>query len=528
MKYLIDFKNDTSDADIQQYFADNAVTVIRQFNRLGLVYETSADTEPPVTNIIEYVINDESQPITLLNRDSVSFNTVSDSEWWKMATLDLADYDQPTVNHILNSATVDVYVVDSGITASHPEFVGVNVETIYSYDDSFDDINGHGTAIASIIAGNTCSVTNANLKIVKIFGNAPLLQSHLLAAFDAIITRSSQSSMPSVVNLSWVIAKNPYVETKIQKLIDNNIAVVCSAGNSGTPIPDVTPASMFDVITVGAYNQEFEPCDFSNYTASGITVTAGSVNYGEIDVWSPGINIKAANLDGSYHIVSGTSIAAAIHSASLAFVYGAELSGDNPEFILSTSRIQNLITTAQPKKYAGCYRKNVLTLTGVYSSSVNRISTIFSKPEILNRYIFDLTATNVLGDAVDVMLFLKLYVTSYSMTKPLPTGLQLIDGHLSGSIDPSYLSDGEDYKIFTSDCQIQTVTGETTTSQINLLVKRHADINLEPINDPEIIVFLQSGPGCLNDAVCSETPCTAPKQKDTCVDTGVFGNCFCG
>jgi len=527
MKYLLDFKNDTSDADIQQYCTDHNITVIKQFNKLGLVYEVSADGEPPITAIIEYVINDEHAPISLLSRDTVSFDSATDTNWWKMATLDLHDYDTPVVTHRVNTKNMNVYIVDSGITASHPEFVGVPVENIYSYDGTFDDINGHGTAIASIISGNTCSVSNADLKIVKIFGATPTLQSHLLAAFDAIIAHAATTPFPSIVNLSWIIDKNQFIESKIQKLIDNNIAVVCSAGNSGTPIPDVTPASMFDVITVGAYGQDFEPCDFSNYTGSGITNTSSAVNHGAIDMWSPGIDILAANIDGSYHIVSGTSIATAIHSATLAFVFGIEFSGSNPEFVLATNRIQNLISMPINQKVAGSYRKNVLTLEGVYAESVNRMSTILSKPEVTNRYAFDLTTSKIVNEPICEFLFLQMYITNCTVDKPLPTGLQIVDGHLTGTVDPAYL-EGSTYKSFKAQCELQTVTGDTTSLEINLLLKLSEEIDLDPVDDPEIIVFLQSGPGCPNTFICPENPCTGPVYKLTqCNDPSINGQCNC-
>lgn len=526
MKYLIDFKNDTTEENIQKYCLDNNITIIKQFDKLGLVYETSADVEPPVTDIIEYVINDEHAPISLLNRDTVSFDSATDTNWWKMATLDLHDYDKPVTTHKLNLKNMNVYIVDSGITSSHPEFTGVAVENIYSYDNTFDDINGHGTAIASIIAGNTCSISNADLKIVKIFGSTPTLQSHLLAAFDAIIAHASTTMFPSIVNLSWIIDKNAFIESKIQKLIDNNITVVCSAGNSGIPIPNVTPASMFDVITVGAYGQDFEPCDFSNYTGSGIYNTNGAVNPGAIDMWSPGIDILAANIDGSYHIVSGTSIATAIHSATLAFVYGMEFSGDNPEFVLSTDRMQQLITMPQNQKFAGSYRKNVLTLTGVYSDSVNRMSTILSKPEAPNKYVFDLTLSTLVNQLICEFIFLKMYVSSHSLDKALPTGLQIIDGHLTGTVDPAYL-EGAAYKSFMTSVQVQTIEGDITSLELNLLLKSSEQVELDPLDDPEIIVFLQAGPGCPNSFSCPGNECTGPFKLTYCNDPSISGRCNC-
>lgn len=524
MKYLIDFKNNTADATIQQYFTDHNITVIRQFDKLGLVYEVSADSMPPATDIIEYVIDDEAAPISLLNRDTVSFDSTVDSNWWKLATLDLHDYDKPTITHIPNKKYISVYIVDSGITASHPEFAGVNVENVYSYDGTFDDINGHGTAIASIVGGNTCSLANTDIKVVKIFGNTPTLQSHLLAAFDAIITHSSASIYPSIVNLSWIIDKNSFIESKIQKLIDNKVTVVCAAGNSGAPIPNVTPASMPDVVTVGAYNQDFEPCDFSNYT-SGIAVTGGTVNYGAIDVWAPGVNILAASTDGSYHLVSGTSIASAIHSMACAFAYGLDLSMDDPEFMMSTNWFQHFITSPAAMKALASLRENILTLQGVYAESVNRITTIFSKLERPANYVRSIHDTIVAGKTWEQVLYYKIYVNSAELEQPLPPGLELKEGFIIGAVDPSYL-DGQDYKLFNTTLNAQTVLGENVSSDIRILIKKAEEVVAEAIDDPEIIVFLQSGPGCPNMIFCQGNYCNAPAKFDRCVGT-IKGTCNC-
>lgn len=525
MKYLIDFKNDTAEATIQQYFTDHSVTVIRQFDKLGLVYEVSADTMPPATDIIEYVINDEESPISLLNRDTISFDPEVDSNWWKVATLDLNDYDKPTISHKLNKQYISVYVVDSGIAADHPEFVGVDVENVYSYDGTFNDINGHGTAISSIVGGNTCSLANSNIKVVKIFGETPTRQSHLLAAFDAIISHASTNIFPSVVNLSWAIEKNEFIESKIQKLLDNKIPVVCSAGNAGVPIPNVTPASMLDVITVGAYNPEFEPCDFSNYTGSGIAVTGGIVNYGAIDVWAPGINILAANNDGSYHIVSGTSISAAIHSSALAFTFGLELGISDPEQFIGSERHNQVINFPNQYKLQASYRSQILTLQGNYINSTNKISTIFSKPEKTSAIAFDITTTQTVGEPFDQVVFWNMFIESYSLEQPLPSGLTFMDGIVDGAVDPSYL-EGQDYKLFNTRCNFTTILGETGSSEIRLLIKKDSEFDVTLLDDPEVVVHLQLGPGCPNILICPGQYCSAPDKFSQCQQSG-YRNCGC-
>ena len=526
MKYLIDFKNDTAEATIQQYFTDNTITVIRQFDKLGLVYEVSTDSIPPTTDIIEYVINDEEAPIKLLSRETVDFDPEVDSNWWKLAVLDLHVYDKPTITHKLNEHYISVYVVDSGITADHPEFVGVNVENVYSYDGTFNDINGHGTAISSIIGGNTCSLANTDIKVVKIFGETPTHQSHLLAAFDAIISHKSANPFPSVVNLSWAIDKNEFIESKIQKLLDNKIMVVCSAGNAGIPIPNVTPSSMPDVVTVGAYNQDFEPCDFSNYTSSGIAVTGGTVNYGAIDVWAPGVGIMAANKDGSYHIVSGTSISSAIHSSAVAYQLGLELSVSDPNQYLSSVRYNQVLNFPNSYKLHASWRQHILTLEGNYVNSTNKITSMMSKPEVLQFIAFDLHETKTVGQPISEFVFLNMFIESYNLEQPLPTGLQFIDGIIDGVVDSNYL-EGQDYKLFSTKCNFTTILGVTGFSEIRLLIKKDSEFDLTLLDDPEIIVFLQTGPNCPNGPACVFFVCTAPLKGLICTYFPPFGACGC-
>jgi len=50
---------------------------------------------------------------------------------------------------------VNVYVVDSGIDDTHAEFSHTIVNKLFSYNSDFTPSNGHGTSVASVIAGNT-------------------------------------------------------------------------------------------------------------------------------------------------------------------------------------------------------------------------------------------------------------------------------------------------------------------------------------------------------------------------------------
>jgi hypothetical protein len=213
--------------------------------------------------------------------------------------------------------------MDSGILHTHSEFTNADINFLYTINDNYTDNNGHGTAIASVIVGQTCGITSSKLKIVKIFEqNYTTRQSDLLSAFDAIITdKLNNLNKPSILNISWSISKNTYIENKILFLINAGVYVICSAGNSGMPIGDVTPASMSEVISVGSYNKDFQPCDFSSYTPApgSIGTTNNETNFGPLDGWAPGVDIMAAKLDGGLANVAGTSISAGLASAVLAY-----------------------------------------------------------------------------------------------------------------------------------------------------------------------------------------------------------------
>jgi len=332
-RYLIDFKDDASDEAIQEYLISYQCTVIGKFDKLNKVYHVESNVEPPsFESIVELVQNDDISVIKLLQYFPVEFtqpqttteiNVEDEKNWWKVYSSKNIDLGNETATIGIHGLGTNVYVVDSGIDITHPEFADSDISLIYSMiPGNYADNTGHGTAISSLVVGQTCGITNASLRVVKIFdNNQSTKQSDMLYAFDAILQDAELSSNKvSIVNLSWSIPRNNYIEDKIQHLIDAGIGVVASAGNSGIPIDDSTPAAMPAVCTIGSYNADFTPSDFSNYTdPSIISFTKGTVNEGILDAWSPGEKIWVAEIGGGYGYASGTSLSAAIYSASLSY-----------------------------------------------------------------------------------------------------------------------------------------------------------------------------------------------------------------
>jgi len=334
MQYLIDFFNTVSDTDINQYMTDNGCTVLKTWSNFDKVYLVETDNVPPATSIVERVIEENAVAMTPHNvtefdpyygchtnpnYPAITVDIDDKKDWWKNYSYSQPKFENGPLEIRRLGQGIDVYVVDSGINELHPEFENTNIVKLWSVTPGdFSDRSGHGTAIASIISGKTCGITEATIKVVKIFdATHPTLQSEFLDALDTILNDHEENTY-GILNASWSIPKNEWVEHKLRVCIENGIFVIAAAGNTGTPIDDVTPASMMEAITIGSYNMDLVPSSFSDYTGSVYTAQDGT-NHGELDGWSPGEDIWCAGIQGyDYDWAGGTSMAAATASAILA------------------------------------------------------------------------------------------------------------------------------------------------------------------------------------------------------------------
>lgn len=525
MRFILDFKNDTSDEDIKNYLNKNECIIIKNFNHFEKLFLVDAPIQPPLEYILENVINDEINNIDLLgyhvindnNYDTVSYETNDESNWWKLISSARPNYDIPvqTINRRGESSAV--YIVDSGIMHDHQEFDGVTIEHLYSFNGDINDYNGHGTAIASIISGKNTGITNAKLKSVKIFqAGVQTLQSHLLTAFETIITDvlNNKTTFP-VVNLSWSIPKNEFIENKIRSMVAFGIPVIVSAGNSGTEIENVTPASMPEVCTVGAYGRDFRPCMFSNYT-SDVSNTKEDTNHGAIDVWAPGEYIRIARLDGTIGYGSGTSFSTAIHSAATAYnsfmcVY--------EDLTLLESVVDNSLQVLM----FSSDKRGILILEDKYSSSVNimsRFQTAYDGDNSINfGYLKDVNIVCETGKKITKRLFSPLVAKEYIIDS-LPEGLSINNGFIVGTVNVTEISTHKTTITYTK------FSNETRTTEINFYLFPE-NINIENSNlDQSIVIKLLAFCGEEN-GFCSGN-CDVQETCYECEGGPKFGGyCLC-
>ncbi|MFE1292225.1 S8 family serine peptidase [Streptomyces sp. NPDC058751] len=245
---------------------------------------------------------------------------------------------------------VKVAVLDTGVDQDHPDLQGVEIaEKNFSSSPGPEDRDGHGTHVASILAG-TGARSGGRYKGVA--PDVQLLDGKVLSdggfGNSSGIVRGMQWAVDQgaqVVSMS--IGINDFedvdpMEAAVARLSDKALFVV-SAGNSGDrPGTINSPGSAPEALTVGAVDKQDRIAPFSS---RGPTATGES----KPDITAPGVDITAALTTKSpessgdgYTTMSGTSMSAP-HVAGAA----ALLFQQHPTW--SGARIKALLTgSAKP------------------------------------------------------------------------------------------------------------------------------------------------------------------------------------
>ena len=259
-----------------------------------------------------------------------------------------------------------VFVVDSGIN-SHAELDGVDIVNFgkLSYS-SYADNQGHGTAVASCIAGKNIGVTqNVTLYNYKIFDadTRPTIL-ELGTVLDEIKQfKQNNPTLNVTINASWATPYSPYLKNKFLDVISVGCVVVCAAGNGADDVSNYIPAGMPEVITVGAIDDDDIVAGF---TATAIADATATSPYGQtLDIFAPGVDVDVAALDGSYKRASGTSLAAPYVTAAAALIQSIST---NPP---TNAQVLNLITATSLKGSILFNREN-------FNSNQNKIVQIIN------------------------------------------------------------------------------------------------------------------------------------------------------
>ncbi len=209
------------------------------------------------------------------------------------------------------STEIVVAVLDTGIDGSHKDLASKIMGSIdFSGSASENDVNGHGTHIAGIIAGgkptedSTGVAPKTSLLNVKVAGDDG--SSTISNLTKGIIWAADNGA--EVVNISLTFKKqNEALEQAINYAWERGCVIVAAAGNTPSGVP-VYPAAYPNVIAVSAVD-------------AGDEITRWSNRGDWVQVAAPGVDIYSTLPGGNYGYMSGTSQATALVSGEAALLF---------------------------------------------------------------------------------------------------------------------------------------------------------------------------------------------------------------
>ncbi|TYR81497.1 S8 family peptidase [Priestia megaterium] len=241
---------------------------------------------------------------------------------------------------------ITVAILDTGCETAHPDLAGriIGGRNFTSDDggnpDVYEDYNGHGTHVAGTIgavqnnAGVVGVAPEVNLLIIKV------LDKDGSGQYDWIINGIHYAVEQKVDMISMSLGGPedvPELHEAIQKAVNQNILVICAAGNEGDGNESTNefayPGSYNEVISVGAVDLERRSSMFSN-------------SNNEVDLVAPGEKIVSTYLNGTYAKLSGTSMATPHVAGAMALIK-----------VLSTNQFERELT--EPELYAQLIKRTM-------------------------------------------------------------------------------------------------------------------------------------------------------------------------
>lgn len=196
------------------------------------------------------------------------------------------------------SGEATVAIIDSGVYL-HPMLKAWIRESGHDYidndDDSTNDLYGHGTNVAGVVADCTAGapVYLYPIRVLNAGGGGSI--SNVVNA-----VREATEKGVTVMNLSLESRNlSQALDDAIADALDAGITVVIAAGNSNVDTAQICPAHLrlSGAIVVGSAESDGSKSSYSNFGAS-------------VDVYAYGSAISCCSRTGGYTTATGTSIAA--------------------------------------------------------------------------------------------------------------------------------------------------------------------------------------------------------------------------
>ncbi|ACQ78348.1 LPXTG-motif cell wall anchor domain protein [Beutenbergia cavernae DSM 12333] len=228
---------------------------------------------------------------------------------------------------------VRVAVLDSGVDAGHPDLADVVVETqSFVPGEGVEDVNGHGTHVASTVAGSGAAsdgayrgvAPGADLLVGKVLSDVGEgLSSWIIAGMEWGAANADVVSM-SLGSREASDGTDIMSEALNTITAETGTLFVVAAGNNGAPGTIGSPAAASGALTIGSIDDLTG--DLSWFTSQGPLSGSGAL---KPDVSAPGSQITAARSqyspgEGAYTTMDGTSMATPHVSGAAAIALQAD------------------------------------------------------------------------------------------------------------------------------------------------------------------------------------------------------------
>jgi len=258
---------------------------------------------------------------------------------WHLSFLDIAK-----VHQLSQGQGITVAVIDSGISADHPDLTGnvlqgLDVITGGS-GNGWGDVDGHGTGMAGLIAAHGHGSGNGDgalgmapkAKILPIriqttetrIGDSVAMAN----AVDAAVQRGAK-----IISISQKTTAEKAYEA-VQRAIKANVIIVAGSGNRPKDEFIGDPAAWPGVVAVGAVGKDGNVADVS-------------VRGTQLMLTAPGVDIASSSKGTGYRAGTGTSDSTAIVSGIAALVWSKYPN------LTATQVMEHITATATDKGAAG-------------------------------------------------------------------------------------------------------------------------------------------------------------------------------
>ena len=241
-----------------------------------------------------------------------------------------------------NNIDVDIAIIDTGISTSHPDLYVYKDVTFVKGTRSGNDDNGHGSHVAGTAAakdnldGVVGIAPGARLWAVKVLDrNGSGSMSDVIKGIDYVTNNANQID---VANMSLGCeCTSSALNTAIHNSVLAGVTYVVAAGNNAKNAFTFSPANHPDVIAVSAIADSNGKCgaagSSTSYGADDSFATFS--NFGSVvDMAAPGVGILSTYKGTGYATLSGTSMASP-HVAGAAALYKTIHPTASPSDVLS-------------------------------------------------------------------------------------------------------------------------------------------------------------------------------------------------